>query len=70
MIVRAAAVVIVAACGRVERAATPCIAITPKVIHAAAGVAFRAGIVVITHGRRLHRGWRRRTGVWGVGTLL
>jgi hypothetical protein len=70
MIVRATDVVIVAACGKVERETNPCIKINPKVIHAATGVAFRAGIVVITHSMRLHRGWRRRIGVLGVDTLL
>jgi len=70
MIARATAVVIITTGGRVERTTASCIAVVPKVIYAAAGVALRARIVVIANGRRLHRWWGRRPKVWRVGTLL
>jgi len=55
MIARVEVVVIITTGGRVERTAASCIAVVPKVIHVAAGVALRARIVVIANGRRLHR---------------
>ena len=55
MIAREAPIVIITTGGRVERTSTSCIAVVPKVIHAATGVALGARIEVIANGRRLHR---------------
>lgn len=67
---RAAAVVIVAACGTLERAAAPGVAVLAVLVDAAAGGALRAAVVAVADGGRRGRGWRRRAGVGWVLALL
>lgn len=69
----AAAVVVITAGSRLERAASPAEAEVVKLVHAAAGASLRTCVVIITHRGRFHWSWRRwarirrvRTGLDGV----
>lgn len=70
VLVRAAAVVIIAAGGALEWAAAPGVAVFAILVDAAAGGAIGASVVVVADGGR--RGWGRRSraGVRGVLALL
>lgn len=69
-VMRAAAVMVITAGGRLERAASPCKAIVCILIDTAASVALRTVVVVITDSWGLYRRWRRGAGVGGVLAFL
>ena len=70
VVMRAAAVVVIAAGSSLERAASPCKAILSIIKDAATSAAIRAGKVIITHRWRFHWRWRRWTGIGGVLAFL
>lgn len=67
---RAAAVMVITAGGRLERAASPCKAVAFILIDTAASVALRTVEIVITDSWGLYRRWRRGAGVGGVLAFL
>lgn len=70
VVMRATAIVVITAGGSLKRATSPFKAIVCKLVSAAAGVAFWAGIVIITDLGRLYWRWRGWTRVGRIWTCL